>query len=61
MKTLIKRSTLTAMIGATICASLTGCTLHETEWTETRPLPETEVPVTPAPWEPGGEDVETVL
>ena len=60
MRQKINRALTVAALVA-MCAATTACTLHETEWTETRPLPETEVPVTPAPWEPGGEDVETVL
>ncbi len=45
-----------------IAAALSGCVkLWEQERIETIPLPETEIPVTPDPWEPGGDDEIPVL
>ncbi len=45
-----------------IAAALSACVkLWEQERIETIPLPETEIPVTPDPWEPGGDDEIPVL
>ena len=42
------------LIAAVATMSLSGCVkLWEDERMETIPLPETEIPVTPDPWEPG--------
>ncbi len=42
------------LIAAVATGSLSGCVkLWEDERQETIPLPETEIPVTPDPWEPG--------
>jgi hypothetical protein len=38
-----------------VASSLTGCVkLWEEARVEVTPLPETEIPVAPDPWEPGG-------
>ncbi len=47
-------------VAAIALSSLTGCTLWEDERQEVIPLPGTEIPITPEPWEPGGEDEEPV-
>ncbi len=53
MKNKLKMLTLAAVA----MASLTGCAkVWEEACTECRPLPETEIPVDPDPWEPGGTD-----
>ena len=49
------------LLAVVITATLSGCTkVWESEWVETIPLPETEIPVTPDPWEPGGTDENPV-
>jgi hypothetical protein len=52
----MKTDRLKILIMAVVAASsLTGCVkLWEEERIETIPLPETEIPVEPEPWEPGG-------
>ena len=44
---------------ALLAVMLTGCKVWEEKWEEVIPLPETEIPVDPQPWEPvdGGEEV----
>ena len=43
------------LLAVVITATLSGCTkVWESEWIETIPLPETEIPVIPDPWEPDG-------
>ncbi len=42
-----------ALLLTIVCTALCGCTkIWEEEWIECIPLPETDVPVTPDPWEP---------
>jgi hypothetical protein len=49
------------LIAVVAVVSFTGCVkVWEEEWTECIPLPETEVPVTPDPWEPGGTDEKPI-
>lgn len=48
------------MFAVVAMMSLSGCVkLWEDERTECIPLPETEIPVSPDPWEPGDADDET--
>jgi hypothetical protein len=49
------------LIAAVATVSLSGCTkLWEEECTVCVPLPGTEIPVTPEPWEPGETDEKPV-
>ncbi len=52
---------LSVVAGTAIGLIATGCTVWEKEWTEIHPLPETEIPVTPDPWEAGGTDEKPVF
>jgi hypothetical protein len=46
---------------AMLAVSLMGCVkLWEDEWRECIPLPETEIPINPEPWEDTGTDEATV-
>ncbi len=57
MKRLIKYALLLAVVGTAIC----GCTkVWEDEWVETIPLPETDIPIDPDPWEPPETDENPV-
>jgi hypothetical protein len=54
---LIKYTLLLTVVGTMLC----GCAkVWEEECTECIPLPETEVPVTPDPWEPGETDEKPI-
>ncbi len=45
------------LLAVVVTATLSGCAkIWENEWTQTIPLPETEIPVEPEPWEPVEED-----
>ncbi len=57
MKRMIKYVFMLAAAGMTF----SGCTLWEDEWQEVIPLPGTEIPITPEPWEPGGTDEKPVF
>ncbi len=52
MKRILKYALLLAFL--TAIATLASCTLHDDQWQECIPLPETDLPVEPEPWEPGG-------
>ncbi len=44
------------LLTAAVMLSLSGCVkVWEEDCKECRELPQTEVPVEPSPWEPGGE------
>ena len=50
------KNKLKYLLVAVAMASLTGCVkVWEEDCQECRDLPETELPVEPSPWEPGGE------
>jgi hypothetical protein len=54
MKRIIRYVILPAIIGLVLCAALASCVkLWEEEWTECLPIPETEITISPDPWEPG--------
>ncbi len=49
------------LLAVVITATLSGCTkVWEDEWVETIPLPQTDIPIDPDPWEPGGTDENPV-
>ena len=54
-----KRIIKYALLMAAVVITMTSCTAWEDSCTECIPLPEVETPVTPDPWEPGGEEHET--
>ena len=52
----IMKTKLKYLLVAVAMLSLTGCVkVWEEDCQECRDLPETELPVEPSPWEPGGE------
>lgn len=49
----MKKTIKYALMLALLCVASTGCAkIWEQECTECIPLPDTEIPVTPDPWEP---------
>ena len=54
----MKKKLLCPLLAALVL-SLTGCKVWEDKWEETRPPPETEIPVDLRDWDPdGGEGHE---
>jgi outer membrane protein assembly factor BamE (lipoprotein component of BamABCDE complex) len=56
----MKNKLKTLIFAAAALASLSGCTLWEEEQIERIPLPGTEIPLDPEPWEPQGTDEKPV-